>query len=136
MYFTSDDIKTIIKALEKRGYIGSLPLTNPTITVSGNLIDDINRNTRIPVGNNIGNFHIYAKDFVSCLSDFINIDNRYLVSKNPLKNVLPLILERYRKLGIVITFTNEGGKWEIYQYEGSTTEDTEWLVLNNWYKIK
>lgn len=136
MYFTSDDIKTIIKALEKRGYIGSLPLTTPVVAINGTLTDTIDRDTRILVGNDKGNFHIYAKDFVSCLSDFINIDNRYLVSKKSLEEVIPLILERYRKLGIVITFTNEEGKWEIYQYEGSTTEDTEWLVLNNWYKIK
>lgn len=128
MYFTSDDITTIIKALVKRGYL--------TSTVSGTLTDTIDNNTRVAVGNDEGNFHIYTKDWVSSMSGFINIDNIYSVSNLALEEAIEIIPSKHRHLGLVITFTNADEQWVVYQYDGSDLEDANWIDVNNWYKIR
>jgi len=135
MYFTSDDITTIIKALEKRGYLSTPPTSAPISTVSGALTDTIDLNTRVAVGNDNGNFHIYTKDWISSLNGLINIDRVYSVSNQALDEVIELIPLKHRCLGLVITFTNAEEEWEMYQYTGKVLTDTQWLEVNNWNKI-
>lgn len=136
MYFTSDDITTIIKALVKRGYLTSAATSTPITTVSGTLTDTIDNNTRVAVGNDEGNFHIYTKDWVSSMSGFINIDGIYSVSNLALEEAIEIIPSKHRHLGLVITFTNADEQWVVYQYDGSDLEDANWIDVNNWYKIR
>lgn len=136
MYFTNDDITFIIKALEKRGYLNSPPSSNPIVNVSGKLTDVIDNNTRVAVGNDLGNFHIYIKDWISSISSIINIDRLYNVTNSALVDVIEMIPSKHRYLGLIITFTNVEKEWVIYQYIGKNLEDSEWLDINNWYNIK
>ena len=134
MYFTSDDITTIIEAISKRSNL-KLWNNSSSANVNGSLIDVIDGYSSISVNNDDGNFRIYIKDALLCLSDFININSIFNVSAIDIEKAINLIVLRYRHLGQVITFTDEENTWVIYQYEGNDTSDTNWLDVSNWHKI-
>ena len=127
MFFTREDILKIQQALLQLGVKDSeLPSAEP-ITYDDTL-------SIVQDGNNK---QIRAKDFCNQISlwkreDFINITDKYdkhYISLTKAINLVPIL---QRKDGLVITFQDVEGNWEIYQFRGNIIEffeEDKWFNL-------
>lgn len=128
MYFTREDILKIQKALLQLGIKDSefktaqLPLQeDDTITIVQN-----NVNRKVKISNIIGQFNILNRQ------DFINVSDMYDEHYITISEAIKLLPERKRKAGLVITFQNTNGDWQIYQFEGTVDQfinDSYWKDL-------
>lgn len=80
------------------------------------------------------NKRIFLKDLISQIStlevpDFLNVTYRYKSSHISLEEAIRLIPYKARKIGQVITFINEEGVWQTYQFEGALNQ---WNIIDQW----
>ena len=129
MFFTQDDYKKI-----------QAWLTNNSVkdTEFNEAIMPFNGNETIAFVQNGHNAKASLKDFVAQLlllgvSDFLNITEKYNESYISLSQAIRLIPFRSRKIGQVITFLNEEGKWKLYQFQG--TSILQWNEESIWVDI-
>lgn len=127
MFFTREDILKIQQALLQLGVKDSeLPSAEPVT------YDDT-----LSIVQDGKNKQIGAKDFCNQISlwkreDFINITDKYdkhYISLIKAINLVPIL---QRKDGLVITFQDVEGNWEIYQFRGNITEffeEDKWFNL-------
>lgn len=127
MFFTREDILKIQQALFKVSVKDSeLPNAEP-----------VTPNDIISIVQNGKNKQIGVKDFFNQISlwkreDFINITDKYdehYISLTKAINLVPIL---QRKDGLVITFQDVEGNWEIYQFRGNITEFFE---ENKWFNL-
>ena len=127
MFFTREDILKIQNALLQLGVKDSeLPNAEP-----------VNYNDILSIVQDGKNKHIGIKDFFNQISlwkkeDFINITDKYDKYYISLLEAINLVPTLQRKNGLVITFQNVEGNWEIYQFRGNITEFFE---ENKWFDL-
>ena len=129
MFFTQDDYKKIQAWLTKNSIKD---------TGFNEAIIPFNGNETIAFVQNGHNAKVSLKDFVAQLlllgvSDFINITEKYNESYISLSQAIRLVPFRSRKIGQVITFLNEEGKWKLYQFQG--TSILQWNEGSIWVDI-
>lgn len=129
MFFTQDDYKKIQAWLTKNSVKD---------TEFNEAIMPFNGNETIAFVQNGHNAKASLKDFVAQLlllgvSDFLNITEKYNESYISLSQAIRLIPFRSRKIGQVITFLNEEGKWKLYQFQG--TSILQWNEESIWVDI-
>lgn len=129
MFFTQDDYKKIQAWLTKNSVKD---------TEFNEAIMPFNGNETITFVQNGHNTKASLKDFVAQLlllgvSDFLNITEKYNESYISLSQAIRLIPFRSRKIGQVITFLNEEGKWKLYQFQG--TSILQWNEESIWVDI-
>lgn len=71
--------------------------------------------------------------FLLGVSDFVNITDKYNESYISLSQAIGLIPYRSRKIGQVITFLDDRGRWSIYQFQGS--RKNQWNILSLWTEL-
>lgn len=127
MFFTREDILKIQQALLQLGVKDSeLPSAEPVT------YDDT-----LSIVQDGKNKQIGAKDFCNQISlwkreDFINITDKYDKHYISLIEAIDLVPILQRKDGLVITFQDIEGNWEIYQFRGNITEffeEDKWFNL-------
>lgn len=127
MFFTREDILKIQQALLQLGVKDSeLPNAEP-VTYDDTLSivqDDKNKQIRV-------------KDFFNQISlwkreDFLNITDKYDEHYISLREAINLVPVLQRKDGLVITFQDVEGNWEIYQFRGNITE---FLNEEKWFDL-
>lgn len=115
MYFTREDILKIQKALLQIGTKDSefknaqLPLQEQDIIA---VVQD-GANRKVKVNDIIGQFNLLNRQ------DFINVSDMYDEHYITINEAIKLMPQRKRKEGLVITFQNTSGKWQIYQFKGT-----------------
>lgn len=127
MFFTREDILKIQQALLQFGVKDSeLPSAEP-----------ITYDDTLSIVQDGKNKQIGVKDFCDQISlwkreDFINIADKYDEHYISLLEAINLVPELQRKNGLVITFQDVEGNWEIYQFRGNITEFFE---ENKWFNL-
>lgn len=127
MFFTREDILKIQQALLQLGVKDSeLPSAEPVT------YDDT-----LSIVQDGENKQIGVKDFFNQISlwkreDFINITDKYDEHYISLREAINLVPILQRKDGLVITFQDVEGNWEIYQFRGNITE---FLEENKWFDL-
>nr|DAI59003.1 MAG TPA: tailspike protein [Crassvirales sp.] len=71
--------------------------------------------------------------FLLGVSDFVNITDKYGESYISLPQAIALIPYRSRKIGQVITFLDDTGKWAMFQFQG--TRKNQWGTLSLWVDL-
>lgn len=71
--------------------------------------------------------------FLLGVSDFVNITDKYNESYISLPQAIELIPYRSRKVGQVVTFLDETGKWSMYQFQG--LRKNQWNTLSLWVDL-
>lgn len=71
--------------------------------------------------------------FLLGVSDFVNITDKYGESYISLSQAIELIPYRSRKVGQVITFLDDTGKWAMYQFQG--LRKNQWNTLSLWIDL-
>lgn len=120
MFFTQEDFKKIERWLQ-RNSVKDTEFNEAEFPLRGS------EEVAIIQGNH--NKRITLKEFANSIkllgvSDFVNISESFNAKYIDLEQAISYIPYIARKLGQVITFLNEDGYWNIYQYQG---ED-----LNTW----
>lgn len=128
MYFTQEDYRKI------EDWLGKRTIRDTQFPLVGR----INGSEKIPLIQDNTNKVIPFADFVSQVTD-MKLPDFYNVSVDldraclTLKAAVSLVPQGKRKLGLVITFHNEHGNWEIYQFNGCSVN--QWDSLNYWDNI-
>ena len=127
MFFTREDVLKIQQALLQLGVKDSeLPNAEP-----------VTYNDILSIVQDGKNKQIGVKDFCNQISlwkreDFINITDKYNEHYISLIKAINLVPILQRKDGLVITFQDVEGNWEIYQFRGNITEffeEDKWFNL-------
>lgn len=71
--------------------------------------------------------------FLLGVSDFVNITDKYGESYISLSQAIELIPYRSRKVGQVVTFLDDTGKWSMYQFQG--LRKNQWNTLSLWVDL-
>lgn len=71
--------------------------------------------------------------FLLGVSDFVNITDKYGESYISLSQAIELIPYRSRKIGQVVTFLDDTGKWAMYQFQG--LRKNQWNTLSLWVDL-
>lgn len=71
--------------------------------------------------------------FLLGVSDFVNITDKYGESYISLSQAIELIPFRSRKIGQVVTFLDDTGKWAMFQFQG--TRKNQWGTLSLWVDL-
>ena len=71
--------------------------------------------------------------FLLGVSDFVNITDKYGESYISLSQATELIPYRSRKVGQVVTFLDDTGKWSMYQFQG--LRKNQWNTLSLWVDL-
>lgn len=71
--------------------------------------------------------------FLLSVSDFVNITDKYGESYISLSQAIELIPFRSRKIGQVVTFLDDTGKWAMFQFQG--TRKNQWGTLSLWVDL-
>lgn len=129
MFFTQEDYKKIQSWLQQNA-IKDTEFKNGLSTLTGNEI--------IAIVQNGCNVKLYLKDFIEQLillglPDFVNITVKFHKKNIALEEAISLIPCLSRKIGQVITFIDEQGEWEIYQFQGG--DITQWNNLTLWVDL-
>lgn len=127
MFFTREDILKIHQALLQLGVKDSELPSAELITY----------NDILSIAQEGKNKQIRVKDFFNQISlwkreDFLNITDKYdehYISLIEAINLVPIL---QRKDGLVITFQDVEGNWEIYQFRGNITD---FLEENKWFNL-
>ena len=127
MFFTREDILKIQNALLQLGVKDSeLPSAEPiTYDDTLSIVQD-GKNKQIGVKDFFNQISLWKKE------DFINITDEYDKYNISLLEAINLVPTLQRKNGLVITFQNVEGNWEIYQFRGNITEffeEDKWFNL-------
>lgn len=99
--------------------------------------DELYGTEYVVITQNNHNRKLTVKDLVKYISKYVfpsvlNITSTYTIDGINLTEALKYIPSHLRKRGLIITFTNEAGDWEIYQFIGGATQ---WNVESKWKKI-
>lgn len=117
MFFTREDILKIQQALLKLSIKDSeLPSAEPvTYNDTLSIVQD-GKNKQIKIEDFFNQISLWKRE------DFINITDKYDEHYISLLEAINLVPTLQRKNGLVITFQNVEGNWEIYQFRGNITE--------------
>ena len=129
MFFTQEDYRKIEKWLlsnsrKDTDFVGAAtPLKgNETVVLVQN-----GKNVKTSVKD------VVEQLFLLGVSDFVNITDKYGESCISLSQAIELIPYRSRKVGQVITFLDETGKWSMYQFQG--LRKNQWNTLSLWVDL-
>lgn len=126
MFFSLEDYKKIEKWLLANSKKdtdfpeGNLPLSGEEVVVM--VQDGVNR--IIPVKTLLEQVELLEK------LDFINITERYDIPPYPLAEAIASVPVDKRQLGQVVSFKNEVGKWDIFQFNGASLD--QWQDTSLW----
>ena len=129
MFFTQEDYRKVEKWLlsnsrKDTDFVGAAtPLKgNETVVLVQN-----GKNVKTSVKD------VVEQLFLLGVSDFVNITDKYGESYISLSQAIELIPYRSRKVGQVITFLDETGKWSMYQFQG--LRKNQWNTLSLWVDL-
>ena len=71
--------------------------------------------------------------FLLGVSDFVNITDKYNESYISLSQAIELIPYKSRKIGQVVTFLDDTGKWAMFQFQG--LRKNQWNTLSLWVDL-
>ena len=71
--------------------------------------------------------------FLLGVSDFVNITDKYGESYISLSQAIELIPYKSRKIGQVVTFLDDTGKWAMFQFQG--LRKNQWNTLSLWVDL-
>ena len=127
MFFKREDILKIHNALLQLGVKDSeLPDAEPvTYDDTLSIVQD-GKNKQIGVKDFFNQISLWKKE------DFINITDKYDKYNISLLEAINLVPTLQRKNGLVITFQDVEGNWEIYQFRGNITEFFE---KDKWFDL-
>lgn len=124
MYFTLEDYRKIEDWLNKRG------IKDTSFERTGH----IEKEDYIPIVQDLKNKTVRALDlacFINLVAgSYINVSYVYGKYNISLEKAIDLVPEEGRKGGITVTFLNEKGKWEIYQFNSEDIQN--WHNLSCW----
>lgn len=129
MFFTQEDYKKIEKWL----------LTNSIKdTEFAGAATPLQGNETLAFVQNGKNVKVLLKDlidqiFLLGVSDFLNISYKYNENYISLTQAIQLIPFKSRKVGQVITFLDEEGKWKLYQFQGYNVN--QWNTTSLWVDL-
>lgn len=129
MFFTQEDYRKI----EKRLLANSRKDTD-----FAGAATPLKGNETVVLVQNGKNVKASIKDIVEQLfllgvSDFVNITDKYGESYISLSQAIELIPYRSRKIGQVVTFLDDTGKWAMFQFQG--TRKNQWGTLSLWVDL-
>lgn len=129
MFFTQEDYRKIEKWL--------LANSRKDTEFAG-AATPLKGNETIVLVQNGKNVEASVKDVVEQLfllgvSDFVNITDKYNESYISLSQAIELIPYRSRKVGQVVTFLDDTGKWSMYQFQG--LRKNQWNTLSLWVDL-
>ena len=117
MFFKREDILKIHNALLQLGVKDSeLPNAEPVTYDDTLSIVQEGKNKQIGIKDFFNQISLWKKE------DFINITDEYDKYNISLLEAINLVPTLQRKNGLVITFQDVEGNWEIYQFRGDITE--------------
>lgn len=127
MFFTREDILKIQNALLQLSVKDSeLPSAEPvTYDDTLSIVQD-GKNKQIKIEDFFNQISLWKRE------DFINITDKYdehYISLIEAINLVPIL---QRKDGLVITFQDIEGNWEIYQFRGNITE---FFNIEKWFNL-
>ena len=127
MFFTREDILKIQNALLQLSVKDSeLPSAEPvTYDDTLSIVQD-GKNKQIKIEDFFNQISLWKRE------DFINITDKYdehYISLIEAINLIPIL---QRKDGLVITFQDIEGNWEIYQFRGNITE---FFNIEKWFNL-
>lgn len=129
MFFTQEDYRKIEKWLlansrKDTDFVGAAtPLKgNETVVLVQN-----GKNVKASVKD------VVEQLFLLGVSDFVNITDKYNESYISLSQAIELIPYRSRKVGQVVTFLDDTGKWSMYQFQG--LRKNQWNTLSLWVDL-
>lgn len=129
MFFTQEDYRKIEKWLTANSrkdtdFVGATtPLKgNETVVLVQN-----GKNVKASIKD------IVEQLFLLGVSDFVNITDKYGESYISLSQAIELIPFRSRKIGQVVTFLDDTGKWAMFQFQG--TRKNQWGTLSLWVDL-
>ena len=129
MFFTQEDYRKIEKWLlansrKDTDFVGAAtPLKgNETVVLVQN-----GKNVKASVKD------VVEQLFLLGVSDFVNITDKYGESYISLSQAIELIPYRSRKVGQVVTFLDDTGKWSMYQFQG--LRKNQWNTLSLWVDL-
>lgn len=129
MFFTQEDYRKIEKWLlsnsrKDTDFVGAAtPLKgNETVVLVQN-----GKNVKASVKD------VVEQLFLLGVSDFVNITDKYGESYISLSQAIELIPYRSRKIGQVVTFLDDTGKWAMFQFQG--TRKNQWGTLSLWVDL-
>lgn len=127
MFFTREDILKIQNALLQLSVKDSeLPSAEPVTYDNTLSIVQDGKNKQIKIKEFLKQISLWKRE------DFINISDKYdehYISLIEAINLVPIL---QRKDGLVITFQNIEGNWEIYQFRGNITE---FFNIEKWFNL-
>lgn len=129
MFFTQEDYRKIEKWLlansrKDTDFVGAAtPLKgNETVVLVQN-----GKNVKASVKD------VVEQLFLLGVSDFVNITDKYGESYISLSQAIELIPYKSRKIGQVVTFLDDTGKWSMYQFQG--LRKNQWNTLSLWVDL-
>lgn len=129
MYFTQEDYRKIEKWLlanskkDTQFVEAATPLKgNETVVLVQN-----GKNVKASVKD------VVEQLFLLGVSDFVNITDKYGESYISLSQAIELIPYRSRKIGQVVTFLDDTGKWAMFQFQG--LRKNQWNTLSLWVDL-
>ena len=127
MFFTREDILKIQNALLQLSVKDSeLPSAEPvTYDDTLSIVQD-GKNKQIKIEDFFNQISLWKRE------DFINITDKYDEHYISLIEAIKLVPILQKKDGLVITFQDIEGNWEIYQFRGNITEFFE---ENKWFNL-
>lgn len=125
MYFTQEDYRKIDNWLEQRAVRDSdLPLAEPLVGSELITIVQDGHNKVIPI-------HQFKSQLNQMsIPDFINVSDKYNEYNISIDRAISLVPQPSRIPGIVLTFLNKDGCWEIVQFRGAYSN--QWNNMNLW----
>lgn len=125
MFFTQEDFRKIQRWLIHNS-VRDTELDESILSLDGS--------ETVAIVKDKQNKRIFLKDLISQIStlevpDFLNVTYRYKSSHISLEEAIRLIPYKSRKIGQVITFINEEGVWQTYQFEGALNQ---WNIIDQW----
>lgn len=127
MFFTREDILKIQNALLQLSVKDSeLPSAEPvTYDDTLSIVQD-GKNKQIKIKEFFKQISLWKRE------DFINISDKYDEHYISLIEAIKLVPVLQRKDGLVITFQDIEGNWEIYQFKGNITE---FFNIEKWFNL-
>lgn len=129
MFFTQEDYRKIEKwflanSRKDTGFVGAAtPLKgNETVVLVQN-----GKNVKASVKD------VVEQLFLLGVSDFVNITDKYGESYISLSQAIELIPYKSRKIGQVVTFLDDTGKWAMFQFQG--LRKNQWNTLSLWVNL-
>lgn len=129
MFFTQEDYRKIEKWL--------LAYSRKDTEFAG-AATPLKGNETVVLVQNDKNVKASVKDVVEQLfllgvSDFVNITDKYNESYISLSQAIELIPYKSRKIGQVVTFLDDTGKWAMFQFQG--LRKNQWNTLSLWVDL-